>query len=120
MQITSIGQTPQSALLTTLAPNAIKPNGFIATLPTLQIADHASPNVFALGDIADTGANKAARPGNQQAELVARNIVRLIEGKGEDLDIYKYDTPAIHLSLGIVSVTSRSERRDDAEFRVET
>ena len=38
----------------------------------------AHPHVFAIGDIADTGANKAARPGFAQAEIVARNIARLI------------------------------------------
>jgi apoptosis-inducing factor 2 len=70
---------------------------------TLQIADDSAPNVFALGDVADTGANKAARPGTAQAKVVARNIVRLIEGKTEELETYTFDSPAIHLTLGIVS-----------------
>lgn len=71
--------------------------------PTLQIADDNAPNLFALGDVAETGANKAARPGMVQAKLVARNIVRLIEGKKEELETYTFDPPAIHMTLGIVS-----------------
>ena len=61
-QVISTGQTPQSALLSTLSPSSIKDNGFIKTLKTLQIDDPAYPNIFALGDVADTGAHKAARP----------------------------------------------------------
>jgi NADH dehydrogenase FAD-containing subunit len=102
-QIISIGQTPQSSLLASLSPSAITPKGFISTHPTLQIIDDSHPNIFALGDIADTGANKAARPGMVQAQVVARNIVRLIEGKAGELESYTYDPPAIHLTLGIVS-----------------
>lgn len=126
-QIMSIGQTPQSALISTLSPGAITRTGFIAVQPTLQIADSNVPNVFAVGDIADTGANKAARPGMVQANVVARNIVRLIErqsqnSKGERdggresrtesgsgaLETYTFDAPAIHLTLGIVSHSCRN------------
>ncbi|KAF9071549.1 hypothetical protein BDP27DRAFT_1418902 [Rhodocollybia butyracea] len=59
--------------------------GYIRVLPTLQIdtsSDGKStsyPNVFALGDVADTGAHKAARPGHFQSGVVTRNIQRLIE-----------------------------------------
>ncbi|THU93503.1 hypothetical protein K435DRAFT_903526 [Dendrothele bispora CBS 962.96] len=40
------------------------------------------PNVFAIGDVADTGAHKAAKPGSYaQAEVVARNIEKMIKVK---------------------------------------
>ncbi|EMC93590.1 hypothetical protein BAUCODRAFT_26843 [Baudoinia panamericana UAMH 10762] len=94
------GQIPQSDILRTLSPSSINERRFIKVLPTLQISDHDHPNVFALGDIADTGAHKAARPGMGQAALVARNIMHLI--KKEPLEDYAAsDPPAIHMSLGI-------------------
>ena len=71
--------------------------------PTLQVSDSSAPNIFAVGDIAATGANKAARPGIAQAKVVARNIRRLIDGKAEELETYTFDPPGIHLTLGIVS-----------------
>jgi len=84
--ITCLGGTPLSEPLRTLAPSAIDPQtGYIRVLPTLQIdtsSDGKStsyPNVFALGDVADTGAHKAARPGHFQSGVVTRNIQRLIE-----------------------------------------
>jgi NADH dehydrogenase FAD-containing subunit len=53
---------PQSKILETLTPKSIDQSGFIRTLKTLQINDPAYPNIFAVGDIADTGAHKAAKP----------------------------------------------------------
>ncbi|KAK5119744.1 hypothetical protein LTR85_007320 [Meristemomyces frigidus] len=94
------GQVPQSALLQTLAPQCIDDDGFIRTLKTLQIDDPQYPNIFALGDVADTGAHKAARPAGRQAEIVAKNIVHLVEQ--EPLEEYEVQgTPAIHMSLGV-------------------
>ncbi|KAF8516081.1 FAD/NAD-P-binding domain-containing protein [Gautieria morchelliformis] len=113
--IISIGQTPQSSLISRLSPGSITSNGFISVRPTLQIADDSTPNLFTLGDIAETGANKAARPGMVQAKIVARNIVRLIEGKGEELETYKFDPPEIHLTLGMKKNVIFANPRHDAE-----
>lgn len=75
--------------------------------PTLQVDAPDLPKIFALGDVADTGAHKAARPGSAQAGVVARNIEKLIlAGKSEPetkLDEYHADSAGIHLSLGLVS-----------------
>ena len=71
-------------------------------LPTLQIQDPSLPNVFAIGDVAATGAHKAARPAGRQASLVVENIEHLL--KNETLENYEIiDPPAIHMSLGLVS-----------------
>lgn len=79
--------------------------------PTLQIDTDTLgfPNVFALGDVADTGAHKAARPAVVQAAVVARNIEKILQarmaGQPEPdlvLDEYKPDLAGIHLSLGLV------------------
>ncbi|KYG42106.1 hypothetical protein M433DRAFT_74468 [Acidomyces richmondensis BFW] len=94
------GMTPQSAILQSLSSGVINSDGFVRVRNTLQIDDPAYPNVFALGDIANTDAPKAARPALKQAEIVAKNVSHLIEG--EDLEAYEcIDPPAIHLTLGI-------------------
>ena len=107
-----------------MAPHAIDAEGYVKVLDTLQIADESLPSIFSLGDVAATGAPKAARPyvgslsnslrnfrvrltkifdrALAQAELVSDNIKRLLEI--EALETYKFeDAPAIHLTLGIVS-----------------
>lgn len=40
--------------------------------------------MFALGDVADSGAPKAARPALEQAKVVAQNVARLLAGQGSD------------------------------------
>lgn len=105
--ILATGQRPNNDLLTNLTPSSsgslINPdNGFIRVRPTLQVQDERFPNIFAVGDIADTGAQKAARPGSMQAGVVARNIQALIEGRRAEEE-YVPPPAAIHLTLGMVS-----------------
>ncbi|KAM0748243.1 FAD/NAD(P)-binding domain-containing protein [Meredithblackwellia eburnea MCA 4105] len=103
--ILSTGQTPLSGPIKTLAPSAITESGFIKVKPTFQISAtgvEGLENIFAVGDIADSGAPKAARPGAVQAGVVARNIAKLVAGKQEPLETYKPDPAAIHLTLGLI------------------
>ncbi len=51
-----------------------------STLRLENLGDKA-PHVFAIGDVAETGAPKMGRAGHMQAAIVARNIVKLIQGK---------------------------------------
>lgn len=115
--IISTGQTPQSEILSSLAPECIDESKFIKVRPTLQIADSSFPNIFALGDIAATKAHKAARPAMRQSEVVSENIQRLLDGKGDALEEYAVTDPAaIHLTLGIEkSVIFRNPRKDGSE-----
>jgi apoptosis-inducing factor 2 len=104
--IPAVGQTPNTQFLSTLPASAedslINPtNGFIRVRPTLQFADEKYPNFFAAGDVADSGAHKAARPGAAQAQVLARNILSMIEGKAPSENIV-VSPPAIHLTLGLV------------------
>lgn len=62
LQIICTGQTPQSEVVQQLSPSSIDKSGFINTKKTLQIADSSFPNIFVVGDIANSGAPKAARP----------------------------------------------------------
>lgn len=109
-QILCTGQTPQSSLLSSLSPKPILPSGFVKVLNTLQISDPALPHVFAIGDVADSGAPKTARAAFSQVDLVQANILIMIraEQSGEKeptLEHYQPPAGGIHLSLGLVSVT---------------
>jgi NADH dehydrogenase FAD-containing subunit len=107
--ILATGQTPNNKLVADLepstpeGPSVINPdNGFIRVRPTMQFLDEKYSNLFAVGDIADTGAQKAARPGAAQAAVVAKNIQALIEGKKPEEEFIK-GPGAIHITLGMVS-----------------
>ena len=117
--ITATGQTPNTSLLSTLPPSdpdvpLINPaNGFIRVRPTLQFADARYPQLFAVGDVADTGAHKAARPGAVQAGVAARNIVAQVlraaaaggggGGGSQEGEKLVVGAGGIHLTLGLVS-----------------
>ncbi|KAH8701781.1 putative amid-like NADH oxidoreductase [Talaromyces proteolyticus] len=103
--ILATGQKPNNRLIQDLVATArdslINPkNGFIRVKPTLQFLDSQYPNLFAVGDIADTGMHKAARPGSLQAAAVAKNIQALIEGRDPEAEI-SWSPPGIHMSLGL-------------------
>lgn len=101
------GQTPNTEFLRGLEPSGpdslLNPrNGFIRVRPTMQFQDPRYPQLYAVGDIADSGAHKAARPGMAQAAVVARNIAAVAEGR-EPVETIEITPPAIHLTLGLVS-----------------
>ncbi|KAJ5602238.1 hypothetical protein N7510_011772 [Penicillium lagena] len=105
--ILATGQTPNNQMVADLIPYAsatesvVNPeNGFIRIRPTMQFLDKQYPNMFAVGDIADTGAQKAARPGSAQAAVVAKNIQAMIEDKVPS-DTFVKGPGAIHLTLGM-------------------
>lgn len=103
--ILATGQKPNNALvdsLPTTNPEGLinKTNGFIRINKSMQIQDEAYRNIFAVGDIADTGVHKAARPGAAQAKVVASNILSMLFGGSPDVQ-YEKSPRAIHLSLGL-------------------
>ncbi|KAK9900237.1 amid-like NADH oxidoreductase [Cystobasidium minutum MCA 4210] len=100
LAIVSTGQTPNSQFVAQSAPSCVDARGFIKVKPTLQVVDPALPHVFALGDVADTGAHKAARPGWFQADTVVANIASLLN-KESAARAYVPEPAGIHLSLGI-------------------
>lgn len=108
--ILATGQKSNNSLVANLDQSTpgsvINPaNGFIRVRPTLQFLDEKYPNLFAVGDIADTGAHKAARPGVAQAAVLAKNVQALIEGRKPE-EAFVRGPAAIHLTLGMVSVKS--------------
>lgn len=103
--IAATGQKPNNDLIATLPTSnpegLINPtNGFIRIKPTLQLQDDAYRNIYAVGDIADTGMHKAARPGAAQAKVVATNILSMLSG-GNAAAQFEKSPRAIHLSLGL-------------------
>lgn len=105
--IPATGQIPNNQFLQGLKPSSESPilnaaNGFIRVRPSLQFQDPNYSHLFAVGDIADSGAHKAARPGVGQASVVAKNLLAMIEGR-EPSENVAITPPAIHLSLGLVS-----------------
>ncbi|GAA5940125.1 hypothetical protein JCM3775_007270 [Rhodotorula graminis] len=146
--IHALGQSPNSQLLSSSLPSAILPSSYIRVSPSLLVAP-SSPSeaasvaqrIFALGDVADSGAPKAARPAVLgQAPLVARNIARVLardsnvtssssEAPELELETHTPGAAAIHLTLGVVDsvvfrnppssgVDERGEPRWDGEPHV--
>ncbi|KXJ93400.1 hypothetical protein Micbo1qcDRAFT_232938 [Microdochium bolleyi] len=120
--IPAVGQTPNSQFVTAgLEPSSpdslVNPqNGFIRVRPTLQFQDPRYPNLFAVGDIADTGAHKAARPGSAQAAVVAKNLLAMIAG-GDAEEKVVVDPASIHLTLGLTkNVIFRNPLPGETEY----
>ncbi|KAJ7929931.1 FAD/NAD-P-binding domain-containing protein [Mycena leptocephala] len=100
--IACMGAVPLSGPIESLSPALIDKNKFILVKPTLQIKDDRYPKVFAIGDVAATGANKNARSGHVQAQVAATNIKNLIKG-GSATEEYVPSPLAIHMSTGLWS-----------------
>ncbi|KAM3422419.1 hypothetical protein BST61_g2770 [Cercospora zeina] len=103
--ILATGQKPNNQLVSSLpsttADGLVNPtNGFLKIKKTLQLQDPAYAHIFAVGDIADTGLHKAARPGAAQAKIAAKNVLAMIEGHEPEGEI-EHSVRAIHLSLGL-------------------
>lgn len=106
------GQKPSSELLRGIAPEAIAESGHILVKPTLQVESASLPNVYACGDVAQTGVrNPNARAAMKQAQFVADNVTLAIRGQAPT---YRY-TPqwadsVIKLTLGLVSISLTGAR----------
>lgn len=96
-------------MLITYTPKSIAFNGEIIVKSTLQV-DHlpsSKGNIFALGDVAQTGGPKQGRAGMVQGEVVLNNILRLIKNQ-QGLENYE-PLPfegALQLTMGEVCTTS--------------
>ncbi|KAJ7122015.1 FAD/NAD-P-binding domain-containing protein [Mycena crocata] len=97
------GAIPLSAPLLPLSPSSVDPQSkFVLVEPTMQIKDPAFPKVFSIGDVAETGGNKAAAPGYAQAAIAVQNIVNMIQGVPERTK-YVPGVWGIHLAIGLHS-----------------
>jgi NADH dehydrogenase FAD-containing subunit len=108
--ILATGQRPNNGLIAGLDPSSpgslINPeNGYVRVRPTLQLQDPKYSHIFAIGDIADTGVQKAARPGIGQAAVVAKNVKAMIDGQ-EPQETYARNPAGIHMTLGMVGAVA--------------
>jgi NADH dehydrogenase FAD-containing subunit len=90
------GVTPVSDYLSGDLAAARRPDGFVTVGPALQIAGHE--NVFAIGDVSNADAKMAGMAG-KQAQLVAANIIKMVNGD-DDLAAYEPYGDAIVLPIG--------------------
>ncbi|KAF2259202.1 FAD/NAD(P)-binding domain-containing protein [Lojkania enalia] len=97
------GQKPNSDILASLSPESIsRQTSRILVASTLQVSDPSLPNVFAFGDVAETGGPRMARAAHFQGEIVLQNILAIIEGQ-KPTKFYKPNIifeGAIKLTLG--------------------
>ncbi|VDB91946.1 unnamed protein product [Peniophora sp. CBMAI 1063] len=98
--ILATGQVPHSDAIRALSPGSISESGFIKVKRTLQIADDKYPNVFIVGDVADTPNQKTARMGFHHTEVITANIAALAAGEKPTAE-YEDRGMAIHMSLGM-------------------
>jgi len=112
LQIPCTGQTPNSAIIEHLSPTSISAlTQRILVKPTLQLKDDTKldaklTNIFAVGDVAETGGPKMARAGLMQAEIARNNIVALIRGKSLKDYVPVPLEASLKLSLGKVCCLS--------------
>ncbi|KAJ7682643.1 FAD/NAD-P-binding domain-containing protein [Mycena polygramma] len=100
--IACMGAVPLSGPIESLSPALVDKSKFILVKPTLQVKDDRYPKVFAIGDVAASGANKNARSGAVQAQVAAANIKKMIQG-GDATEEYEPAPLAIHMSTGLWS-----------------
>ncbi|KAL7424159.1 hypothetical protein Q5752_001745 [Cryptotrichosporon argae] len=97
------------------APTSVDPAEATVTEPDEPDLSH----MFAVGDCADTGAIQAGHTAYYQADLAARNVLRLIDAReaadagrpapAEELGTYEPSFPAIKVSTGIRRVVTSTK-----------
>ncbi|KAG7449907.1 FAD/NAD(P)-binding domain-containing protein [Guyanagaster necrorhizus] len=108
------GQIPNTALLKEMDPSTMNPENSLAhVLRSLQLGstpvseeeveDTPYGNIFVIGDAADAfGAIQAGHNAYAQADVAAKNILKLISGSGKnELERYTPSPPSIKVSVGI-------------------
>lgn len=80
----------------------MKANGLIHVKPTFQLDDADTANIFAIGDVADTGVKKMGRAAGLQGLTVTQNIVRSISGRPMQSYQPGMIESSLDLTLGLV------------------
>ncbi|KAM0354869.1 hypothetical protein ACHAPU_000705 [Fusarium lateritium] len=120
--IPCIGQRPRSDLLKSYSPKSIAHNGEIKVKPTLQVDNLSSArqNIFAVGDVAQSGGVKQGRAAHMQAEIAVQNILRLIKtGSANKKYVPHWFENTLQLTLGKKSSVMYVQK-GDYEFLKET
>jgi NADH dehydrogenase FAD-containing subunit len=107
------GVTPESDYLSADLAGARRADGFVTVGPALQVAGH--DNVFAIGDVSTADAKMAGMAG-MQAQLVAENITKMINGDRELAAYEPYGT-AIVVPIGPEGGSGQLPGQDDLASR---
>ena len=117
LQISSTPPRPVCSRANTLEKFSALSLHRIPTTPSSSACDDPAHNegedenvdlshIFAIGDVADSGAIQAGHTAYWQAEVAARNILQQIEREEgrpvDELEIYKPGLPSIKITLGLV------------------
>ncbi|SPO01203.1 related to Amid-like NADH oxidoreductase [Cephalotrichum gorgonifer] len=110
--IPATGQIPNNQFVEL---SQLSEKGFIKVRPTLQFQGEEYSRVFAAGDIADSGAQKAAKPGIAQAGVVTKNILSLISGQ-DPQGHAEIISNRIHVTMGLkMNMVFRNPETKDGE-----
>jgi apoptosis-inducing factor 2 len=107
------GVSPVSDYLSDDLAAARRPDGFVTVGSALQVAGHE--NVFAIGDVSTADAKMAGMAG-MQAQLVAANIIKMVNG-GNDLAAYEPFGPAIVVPIGPEGGSGQLPAQEDLASR---
>lgn len=86
-----------------LTPHAITPTGHVSVKPTMQIVDDTLSNIYACGDVEDTGTlNPNSRAAMQQAKIAADSLVLVARGNSRYNYKHHWAESVIKLTLELV------------------
>ncbi|KAK5653695.1 hypothetical protein OQA88_8726 [Cercophora sp. LCS_1] len=101
------GQRPNSSILGSFLPGAIsEKTSRICVRPTLQVFEEGDPEsnypIFAFGDVADHSGPRMARAAWMQAQVVAENVLSVVQGRapGKAYEPDVFLEGSIKLTLG--------------------
>ncbi|KAJ9117655.1 hypothetical protein QFC24_006369 [Naganishia onofrii] len=111
LQILAIGQRPNHELLSSVEPTLLSSENSLKVLPTLQLDHPDWSHVFAIGDVAQTGAVKVGYMALAQADIASSNIVELVQcgGRGSERNLKSYEPakPEIKVTVGLTTMVSQ-------------
>ncbi len=87
-----------------LSPGSLTPSGYVRVKPTMQIMDDSLPNVYAIGDVTESGVTSPnGRLAAVQGMVAASNILQAMRGE-EPRNVFTphWALQFILLTLGLV------------------
>ncbi|KAL5357086.1 putative mercuric reductase [Aspergillus floccosus] len=99
--VNCVGQRPNSGLIEALSAESVSESGHIKVQPTLQIAGSLFARTYAAGDVIESDGVKNARGAIEQAEVVAKNIVRAMHSQKQIEYHVRWWEGMTQLSLGL-------------------
>eukprot|EP01104_Vermistella_antarctica_P011653 TRINITY_DN3278_c0_g1_i1.p1 TRINITY_DN3278_c0_g1~~TRINITY_DN3278_c0_g1_i1.p1 ORF type:complete len:492 (+),score=79.16 TRINITY_DN3278_c0_g1_i1:187-1662(+) len=94
-----IGFKPRTQFLAQNLGTIVDDGGFVKVNEHLQVDGY--PDIFAVGDITNVKEEKMAQYAEAQAEVCAKNLIKVLKQRGETLSCYKpADTTTMIVTMG--------------------